>query len=175
MTPFHVQETSSSGLGVKTSACCAATATQVSSTSCQGAVGEVKGEGIQLLRWPSSAHFLFQDRREPREASSRKDNISAYSWKAWEMLVDPGKQLVFPPEIKQITLRSDTVMWSTAAKKVIIIKLTFPWEAGIPPAHEFKRLKFSETGSRVQWRWAGVRPSTQSKLDAGALWSNQQS
>lgn len=56
------------------------------------------------------------------------------------MHVDLSKQLVLPPEITQITLRPNVVMWSTAAKKVCII---IPWEEGIPTAHEFKWLKFS--------------------------------
>lgn len=55
-------------------------------------------------------------------------------------------QLVFPPKITLKTLKLDNVMWSTAVKKVCIIKLTIPWEEGIPAAQEFKRLNYSEAG-----------------------------
>ena len=61
--------------------------------------------------------------------------------KKWEMRVDLDKALVFPTEITQTTLRPDVVMWSAAAKKVLIIELTVPWEEGIPVAHEFKLSK----------------------------------
>ncbi|KAL7884727.1 hypothetical protein AOLI_G00074970 [Acnodon oligacanthus] len=46
--------------------------------------------------------------------------------RTWEMRADLGTQLVFPTKITQTTLRPDVVMWSTAAKKVLIIKLTVP-------------------------------------------------
>lgn len=36
------------------------------------------------------------------------------------MWVDLGKQLVFLPEITEMTLRPDELMWSTAAKKFVI-------------------------------------------------------
>ena len=64
--------------------------------------------------------------------------------KSWDMRVDLDKQLVFPTEITQTSLRPDIVMWSTAANKVLIIELTVPWEEGIPVAHEFKRSKYSD-------------------------------
>lgn len=44
------------------------------------------------------------------------------------MRVDLDKQLVFPREIVDTALRPDIVMWSTAAKRVLIIELTVPWE-----------------------------------------------
>lgn len=50
--------------------------------------------------------------------------------KGWEMRVDLGKQLVFPAEITQTTLRPDVVMWSTAAK-------TGTW-AGLQPSTRWK-------------------------------------
>lgn len=64
--------------------------------------------------------------------------------KAWEMRVDLDRQLSFPSEIVQSSLRPDIVMWSGAVKRVLIIELTVPWEEGIPTAHEFKRLKYTE-------------------------------
>ncbi len=55
------------------------------------------------------------------------------------MRVDLDKQLVFPSAIVETTLRPDIVMWSTAAKQVLIIELTVPWEEGIPAAQELKQ------------------------------------
>lgn len=45
--------------------------------------------------------------------------------------------------ITQTTLRPDVVMWSTTAKKVLIIELTVPWQKGMSAAYEFKRFKYS--------------------------------
>lgn len=64
--------------------------------------------------------------------------------KCWEMRVDLDKQLVFPTEITETSQRPDVVMWSTAAKKVLVIELTAPWEEGISAAHELKRKKYSD-------------------------------
>lgn len=44
------------------------------------------------------------------------------------MHVDLGKQLVLKSQ-------TDVMMWSTAAKKVLISELIIPWEEGIPAAH----------------------------------------
>lgn len=68
----------------------------------------------------------------------------------WETLATLGTQLVFPTEITQTTLRPDLLMWSTAAKKDLIIKLTVPWEEGTPAAYE---LKYSELA--VEYREGG--------------------
>ena len=38
--------------------------------------------------------------------------------KARQMRVDLGRQLVFPPEVRESSLRPDCVMWSTAARKI---------------------------------------------------------
>ena len=76
------------------------------------------------------------------------------------MRVDLDKQLVFPREILQTTMRPDIVMWSTAAKRVLIIELTVPWEEGIPAAHELKRLKYTELAmecSETGWT-ASIHP-----------------
>ncbi len=70
--------------------------------------------------------------------------------KGWEMRVDLGTQLIFPTEITQTTLRPDAVVWATAAKKALIIELTVPWEEGIPAAHEFKRLKYTDLAAECR-------------------------
>lgn len=57
-----------------------------------------------------------------------------------------GKQIVFPFEITQTTLRPD-VMWSATAK---IIELTFSWEEGIPAAQKIKWLRYTELAADCQ-------------------------
>ncbi|KAL7889078.1 hypothetical protein AOLI_G00040520 [Acnodon oligacanthus] len=68
----------------------------------------------------------------------------------WQMRADLGTQLVFPIEITQTTLRPDVVMWSTAAKKVLIIELTVPWEEGMSAAYKHKRLKYSDLAAECR-------------------------
>uniref|UniRef100_A0A3B1JJ67 Reverse transcriptase domain-containing protein n=1 Tax=Astyanax mexicanus TaxID=7994 RepID=A0A3B1JJ67_ASTMX len=70
--------------------------------------------------------------------------------KEWEMRVDLGTKLIFPSEITQTTLRPDVVMWSRAAKKVLIIELTVPWEEGMLAAYEYKRLKYSDLAAECR-------------------------
>ena len=43
------------------------------------------------------------------------------------MAVDLEKKLVFPG-IVQTNLRPDIVLWSETGKKLVVIKLTVPWE-----------------------------------------------
>lgn len=49
------------------------------------------------------------------------------------MMVDLEKSLVFS-QVIQSSLRSDVVLWSEQAKKVILIELTVPWEEGCKEA-----------------------------------------
>ena len=44
----------------------------------------------------------------------------------WQIIIDLKKRLYFPEEIVKATLRPDTVIWLTATKKVIMIKLITP-------------------------------------------------
>ncbi|KAL7826706.1 hypothetical protein AOLI_G00319150 [Acnodon oligacanthus] len=41
-------------------------------------------------------------------------------------------------------------MWSTAAKKVLIIKLTIPWEEGMSAAYEHMQLKYSDLAAECR-------------------------
>jgi hypothetical protein len=59
----------------------------------------------------------------------------------WKMACDLDKRLTFP-EIVPTTLRPDIVLWSTAAKKLIVVELTVPWEERCEAAHERKRAKY---------------------------------
>ncbi|XP_061099664.1 uncharacterized protein LOC133129522 [Conger conger] len=72
----------------------------------------------------------------------------------WKMLVDVGRQLVFPPE------RPDMVLWSPSRRKVFIIELTVPWEDSVDEAYERKHLRYAELAAEAQHRgWnTEVRP-----------------
>jgi len=59
------------------------------------------------------------------------------------MEVDLGRRLVFP-NIVQTTLRPDIVLWSKKGKKLIVIKLTVPWETRCEEAYERKKAKYTE-------------------------------
>lgn len=51
------------------------------------------------------------------------------------------KAMCFPTLGHTTIIRPDVVLWSTAAKKVLIIALAILWEEGIPESDQFKRLK----------------------------------
>ncbi|XP_016133791.1 nucleolar protein 10-like [Sinocyclocheilus grahami] len=97
----------------------------------------VKSAGVTVCTGPS---------RKPGEGRQKTGRTTCLltPGKGWKTRVDLGTQLIFPTEITQTTLRPDVVVWATAAKKVLIIELTVPWEEGIPAAYEFKRLKYSD-------------------------------
>lgn len=52
----------------------------------------------------------------------------------WNMRVDLGRQLQFPREIAETSLRPDMVLWSVACKAVLLVELTVPWEEGLGAA-----------------------------------------
>lgn len=56
------------------------------------------------------------------------------------MSVDLGRRLQFL-EVVQTTL-PDIVLWSTKDQKIILIKLTVPWEEGCKEAHERNSSKY---------------------------------
>lgn len=92
-----------------------------------------------------------------RRSVARRPRALFVPGKGWEMPVDLGKQLVFPAEITQTTLRPDVRMWLVAAKRFLIIELTVPWEEGIPAAHELKRMKYSPLAVKCgDTRWAAT-------------------
>ena len=62
----------------------------------------------------------------------------------WSMSVDLHRKLVFPEEILVTSKRPDIVLWSSSAKKVILIELTVPWEERMEESNELKRDKYSE-------------------------------
>ncbi len=54
----------------------------------------------------------------------------------WEMPAYLRKQLRFPEQITQTSLRPDIVLWSKVTKQVVLIELTVHWEKRIEKAHE---------------------------------------
>lgn len=62
----------------------------------------------------------------------------------WQLRVDLGKQLKFPENIMETTLRPDIVLFSDTSKQVIMLELTVPWEERIEEASERKREKYAE-------------------------------
>ncbi|KAJ8341252.1 hypothetical protein SKAU_G00335430 [Synaphobranchus kaupii] len=68
----------------------------------------------------------------------------------WNMKVDLGRQLQFPREIAETSLRPDMVLWSVASKTVLLVELTVPWEGGLETAHERKRAKYSDLAAECR-------------------------
>lgn len=84
------------------------------------------------------------------------------------MRVDLCRQLQFPGEIT--SLRPDIVVWSTKARAVLLIKLTVPWEEGLPSN---KKNPSTQNWLLSAGRPAGGPTSTQWRSDAEALWGCQ--
>ncbi|XP_041649202.1 transient receptor potential cation channel subfamily M member 4-like [Cheilinus undulatus] len=120
------------------------------------------------LDWEEPVKFWLKATREQRKTivlpgenhpkpAARTPTSLLATGKEWEMRVDLRKQLVFPPEITLTTPRPDVLMWSGTAKRVLIVKLTVPWEEGIPAAHELKRTKYSALASECRdMGWAAT-------------------
>ncbi len=62
----------------------------------------------------------------------------------WAMRVDLGRQLQFPREIVETSLRPDLVMWSEPFKTILLAELTVPWEEKIEAANERKRSEYAD-------------------------------
>ncbi len=60
------------------------------------------------------------------------------------MRVDLGRQLQFPREIVETSLRPDLIMWSEQCKTILLVELTVPWEEGMEAANERKRAKYAD-------------------------------
>ena len=59
------------------------------------------------------------------------------------MRVDLNNRLVFP-DIVQMTLRLELVLFARSRKIIIMVELTVPWETRIESAHELKRSKYTD-------------------------------
>lgn len=73
----------------------------------------------------------------------------------WQMKADLGKQLKFPEQIVETTLRPDIVLFSDSTKQVVLLELTVPWEERMEEANERKRAKYAnlvEECRRRGWR-----------------------
>lgn len=58
--------------------------------------------------------------------------------------MDLGKQLRFPKDIVETSLRPDIVLLSETSKQVILLELTVLWEERMEEARERKREKYAE-------------------------------
>ena len=82
------------------------------------------------------------ERVKPSHQSGRGGLLSSSN--GWALRVDLGKQLQFPREIVETSLRPDLVMWSEVSKTVLLVELTVPWEGGVEAANERKRAKYAD-------------------------------
>ncbi|XP_074530869.1 LOW QUALITY PROTEIN: interferon-induced very large GTPase 1-like [Halichoeres trimaculatus] len=93
---------------------------------------------------------------EARESVSRRPAPSLLSLGVeWRMEVDLGRQLHFPGEICDTTLRPDMVLWTKEEKAVLLVELTVPWEEGMEGAYERKRAKYTDLAAECRengWR-----------------------
>lgn len=74
------------------------------------------------------------------------------------MRVDLGRQLQFPREIVETSLRPDLILWSVPQKTILLVELTVPWEQGMEAANERKRLKYADL--TAECREAGWKATT---------------
>lgn len=81
---------------------------------------------------------------KPAAASRNTTNGLLTTARDWELKVDLGRQLKFPEAVAETPLRPDMVLISGAAKKVVLLELTVPWEERMEEAHERKRGKYAE-------------------------------
>ncbi len=85
------------------------------------------------------------------------------------MRVDLGRQLQFPREIVETSLRPDLITWSEPCKTILLVELTVPWEEGMEAANERKRAK---QGSKLRPFWSHMLPKCNlcdSKIYLGAF------
>ncbi|KAK0145336.1 hypothetical protein N1851_015756 [Merluccius polli] len=110
--------------------------------------------------YPPRTTFVREGARPPKIVSTPSERDQLRLARDWQMLVDVGRQLVFPPEIAVTTLRPDMVLWSHTLKKVFIIELTVPWEDSIDEAYERKHLRYADLAAEARgsgWK-TEVRP-----------------
>eukprot|EP00057_Strongylocentrotus_purpuratus_P031916 XP_786079.3 PREDICTED: uncharacterized protein LOC580961 [Strongylocentrotus purpuratus] len=62
----------------------------------------------------------------------------------WNIRIDLGEKLIFPPAIVVTNLRPDVVIWSPTSKRAILLELTVPHGANMQRAHERKSRKYEE-------------------------------
>ena len=60
------------------------------------------------------------------------------------VIADVDRQLAFPTEITSTCEHPNLVIWSVHSKKVILAKLTIPFEANIDWAHQSKLEKYED-------------------------------
>jgi len=96
----------------------------------------VKAKGPTFINFVTKGAAATREARQPTGVLPTSND--------WDLKVDLGKQLRFPPEIVETSLRPDIILVSKNSKQVIMIELTVPWEDRILEANERKREKYQE-------------------------------
>ena len=68
----------------------------------------------------------------------------------WRVHADLGGTRTVPTEVCVSDQRLDLVIWSAAARRVILAELTVPWESRLKEAHLRKAEKYTELADRCK-------------------------
>lgn len=112
-------------------------------------------QGIQAS-FPQKIAFIRQGEKA-RPQSPSADPGPLNTARDWEMRVDLGQSLTFPPEIAVTNLRPDLVLWAKSIRRAYIVELTVPWEEAIEEAWERKRLRYANLAAEAEERGWDVR------------------
>ncbi|XP_066271283.1 uncharacterized protein [Branchiostoma lanceolatum] len=100
-----------------------------------------KKRHLESRRGPAIA--FVREGEKSRPAKARASNNILQKAKSWDLIVDLGRRLHFPPVV-QTKLRPDAVLWSEEGKKIVLIELTVPWEERCEEAYERKKNKYQD-------------------------------
>ncbi len=67
------------------------------------------------------------------------------------MEFDLKRKLIFPVKDVATSLYPDLILWSQQSQKVIILKMTVPWEERLSEAHERKNQELSDQCRQAGW------------------------
>lgn len=87
-------------------------------------------------------HFLKEGTRSGEKKHTPTTRGLLREASDWEMKVDIGKKLVFPVHMAVTKQRPDIILFSEAAKTVVLVELTVPWEERMEESHELKAARY---------------------------------
>ena len=103
------------------------------------AIAEVVSKAIKSNRYSPGRHKIIFVRAGSSKQPQTKNKVTLLSSAPdWQLLVDLERQTKFPAHIVETKLRPDIVMFSNSTKKVIIWKLSVPFEENMEFTHERK-------------------------------------
>jgi hypothetical protein len=115
----------------------------------------VKPEDISIA--PLASSFVKPGTAPPSTKTQLRRQSLLDGATDWKLLVDfDSEKIVFPPEICPTSSRPDIIIWSVAAKRVVLIELTCPAEEGMEAAEVRKTARYSELMAQI--REAGWTP-----------------